>query len=52
MEVYDPLFADPVKGYTQMAESSDYKDYIIVWLKQGLRHPMTYIDSKKHWKYD
>lgn len=44
-EVYNPIFADPVKGYTQRTQTENYKKYILVWLKQGLRHPVTYLDA-------
>ena len=40
---YDPINADPVKDYYQKGEDSDYVEYIKVWLKQGLKHPGTYI---------
>ena len=43
--VYNPNFADPVKGYEQRTETKNYKKYLFVWLKQGLRHPGTYIDA-------
>ena len=42
-ERYDPIFADPVKGYSERGTTKDYIDYIIVWINQGIRHPKTYI---------
>ena len=45
VNVYNPIFADPVKGYEQVTSSDNYKKYLIVWVKQGLRHPLTYIDA-------
>ena len=44
-ERYDPLFADPVKGYQQKGSSADYKRYLHVWLSQGLRHPDAYFHA-------
>ncbi len=44
-ERYDPINADPVKGYTPKSDASDYKKYIKLWIKQGLRHPRTYIEA-------
>lgn len=44
-ENYDPLIADPVKGYIQKGTDNDYREYIKVWLKEGLRHPRVYFDA-------
>ena len=44
-EVYNPIFADPVKGYTQNTTKLNYYKYLKVWAMQGLRHPKTYIDA-------
>lgn len=44
-ERYNPTSADPVKEYQQKGEDRDYLDYVKVWLKQGLRHPGTYIKA-------
>ena len=42
-EDYDPLSADPVKGYRQRGDDEDYAAYLRVWLSQGLRHPDSYL---------
>ena len=42
---YNPVFADPIKGFVQKGEDKDYIDYIKVWIKQGLRHPDSYIKA-------
>ncbi|MDO4889179.1 MAG: DUF6020 family protein [Candidatus Saccharibacteria bacterium] len=41
--LYDPTDADPVKGYEPRGEKNDYKEYLKVWIAQGLRHPETYL---------
>ena len=43
--VYDPTSADPVKGWQQKGTNQDYITYLIVWVKQGLRHPKVYADA-------
>ena len=42
---YNPLAADPVKGYTERGETEDYIRYLKAWLRQGLRHPKTYLHA-------
>ena len=44
---YDPVSADPVKGFAfyERFETSAYVDYIKVWAAQGLRHPVTYLNA-------
>lgn len=42
---YDPIMADPVKGYSQRGHKQDYLLYIKTWVAQGLRHPTTYVDA-------
>lgn len=44
-ERYDPLSADPVKGYSQRGHTKDYLIYLKTWIAQGVRHPGTYIDG-------
>ena len=44
-ERYNPTFADPIKGYSQRGTDEDYITYMKVWIKEGLRHPSTYIDA-------
>lgn len=52
-EDYDPTNADPVKGYEPRGEKNDYKEYLKVWVAQGLRHPETYfaatVDQLSGW---
>lgn len=45
IEVYNPILADPIKGGTQNTDTKGYLRYLLVWFKQGLRHPRTYIDA-------
>ncbi len=42
---YDPLNADPVKGFSQRAEDAEYLNYLKVWFAQGIRHPVTYLKA-------
>ena len=42
---YNPISADPVKGYSQKGSQKDYLNYLRVWAIQGSRHPGTYIDG-------
>ena len=44
-ERYDPVFADPVKGYTQKTDTIGYLTYFKVWISQGLKHPLTYWEA-------
>ena len=44
-ERYNPVNADPVKGYSERGTVEDYVDYIEVWIKQGFRHPESYLSS-------
>ncbi len=45
VERYEPTNADPVKDYYQKAEDEYYVKYIGVWIKQGLRHPGSYMEA-------
>lgn len=43
-ENYNPRISDPVKRtFNNQAGSAELKAYIQVWLKQGLKHPGTYV---------
>ena len=46
-ERYDPVAADPVKGFAfyERFTRQEYKEYILVWVAQGVRHPDTYINA-------
>ena len=44
-KVYNPIYADPVKGFHQKAPNNMYQKYLLVWLKQGFRHPDSYINA-------
>ena len=46
-ERYDPVSADPVKGFAfyEIHNTSDYLDYIRVWFTQGCRHPGSYVNA-------
>ncbi len=39
---YDPLSADPIKGYSPRGTTGDYLRYLVTWGKQGLKHPGAY----------
>lgn len=41
---YNPFSTDPVTMY-KLKDPSKSLDYLKVWASQGLRHPMSYIDS-------
>ena len=44
---YDPVSADPVKGFAsyERFQTSDYVNYIKAWVSQGKRHPDSYINA-------
>lgn len=42
---YDPFNADGVKGFSPRAYTSDYQDYVRVWLQQGTRYPYEYFKA-------
>lgn len=42
---YIPISADPVKGFEDRGTTEDYVNYIKVWIKQGIKHPKTYISA-------
>ena len=44
-ERYDPLNADPIKGFGQRADGEYYDKYIKVWFKEGKNHPKVYFES-------
>ena len=46
-ERYDPVSADPVKGFAfyEIHNTPDYLDYIRVWFRQGCRHPGSYVNA-------
>lgn len=46
-ERYDPVSADPVKGFAfyEIHNTSEYLDYIRVWFRQGCRHPGSYVNA-------
>lgn len=41
---YNPYIADPVTGY-KLRKGASTPDFLKVWLKIGLRHPMTYLNG-------
>lgn len=57
---YEPLSADPVKGYHQRGRTLDYIKYLKVWAAQLVRHPFTYVEAFQamlsgwfsFWEYD
>ena len=42
---YTPVSADPVKGYSERANTAEYIQYAKTWFAQGLRHPLSYIKA-------
>lgn len=59
-ENYDPVNADPVKGYHDRGRTVDYIIYLKVWAAQLVRHPYTYVEAFQamlsgwfsFWEYD
>lgn len=50
--VYDPEISDPVKGrFHYYATKEDWKEYFKVWLKQFIRHPLTYFGATLNQNY-
>ncbi len=48
-ERYNPLLSDPVKNYYYGDIEDDVlKDYALVWLKQLIRYPFTYLEATLH----
>lgn len=41
-EKYDPINADPIKGYEDKTNVKEFKNYLLSWYQEGLRHPKTY----------
>ena len=51
-ERYDPKISDPVKDtYRTEASTKDLMNYLAVWLQQGLKHPVTYIEATMNQNY-
>lgn len=45
-EAYDPALSDPVKSqFDPYASKLDTLSYFSAWLSQGVRHPVTYLES-------
>ena len=43
---YDPLIADPVKNtYNKYATKKDLKNYLMVWARGFIKHPLVYVDA-------
>lgn len=40
---YDPINADPVKGYADRGTTLEVKNYLVSWYQEGTRHPRAYI---------
>lgn len=40
---YNPINADPIKGYTDRNDSSEFVNYLKSWYQEGKRHPKVYI---------
>lgn len=43
VEKYDPINADPVKGYADRGTTLEFKNYLVSWYQEGTRHPRAYI---------
>jgi len=51
-DVYEPEISDPVKSrFHYYATKENWADYFKVWLKQFLRHPLTYIGATLNQNY-
>ncbi len=49
---YNPKISDPIKAtYKKKATTQDLAAYIKVWVQQGLKHPMTYIEATMNQNY-
>ena len=49
---YNPKISDPVKAtYKKKATTQNLAEYIKVWVQQGLKHPMTYIEATMNQNY-
>lgn len=49
---YDPRISDPVKAtFKKNVTMEDLKNYLIVWLQQGLKHPVTYVEATMNQNY-
>ncbi len=49
---YDPMISDPVKyNFRDDCTGKDLAAYLQVWLRQGLRHPMTYVKASLNQNY-
>lgn len=49
---YNPKISDPVKAtYKKKATTQDLTKYIKVWIQQGLKHPMTYVEATMNQNY-
>lgn len=51
-ERYNPKISDPVKvTFKKKATTEDLKNYLRTWVRQGLKHPMTYIEATMNQNY-
>lgn len=51
-ENYDPRISDPVKNtYRKSVSKTDLLNYLKVWVKQGLKHPVVYLEATLHQNY-
>ena len=49
---YNPKISDPVKAtYKKKATTKDLTAYLKVWVQQGLKHPVTYIEATMNQNY-
>lgn len=49
---YDPKISDPIKAtFREKAETEDLINYFKVWIQQGIKHPMVYIEATMNQNY-
>ncbi len=49
---YNPKISDPVKvTFKKTATTQDLKNYLQTWIRQGMKHPVTYIEATMNQNY-
>ncbi len=52
VSIINPKISDPVKAtYKKKATTKDLTAYFKVWVQQGLKHPVTYIEATMNQNY-
>jgi len=51
-KVYNPRISDPVKAtHLESATNAEMKQYFKIWIKQGRKHPLIYVESLLNQNY-